>query len=158
MTQSQAGPPGAGAVSAPRATEQQPLWASKEGLGESDPAGRGLGDSPGLLWSPHPSAVCSAHPWLPAPRATCGLGHLDQASSEHTLQPGLHVEVLGPTCHRDEEVGDIQAPVLGHEVVDHAGGGVLGEADVLQGSQRTAEDTLGQRWTAEPQREPRGRV
>lgn len=62
------------------------------------------------------------------------MGHLDQASPEDALQSQLHVEVLGPTSHGDEEVGDIQAPVLGHELVDDTGGRILGDPDILQGN------------------------
>lgn len=86
------------------------------------------------------SAPCGPGLMSPLPGVTCGLGHLDQASAEDVLQPGLHVKVLGPSSDRDEKVGDIQAPVLGDEVVDDAGGRVLGEADILRGSQRTAEE------------------
>lgn len=75
------------------------------------------------------------HSWPgQASALTCGLGHLDQASPEDALQPQLHVEVLGPTGHRNEEVGDIQAPVLGHELVDDTGGRVLRDPDILQGN------------------------
>lgn len=74
------------------------------------------------------------HTWPgQASALTRGLGHLDQASPEDALQPQLHAEVLGPTSHRDEEVGDIQAPVLGHELVDDTGGCVLGDPDILRG-------------------------
>ena len=95
---------------------------------------------------PHrgPLAWCCLLGLSIVPGPTCGLGHFDQSSAEDALQPGLHVEVLGPTRDRNEEVGDVQAPVLGHELVGHAGGSVLGEADVLQGSQGTAEEAPGQ--------------
>lgn len=71
---------------------------------------------------------------MQASALTCGLGYLDQASPEDAFQPQLHVEVLGPTSHRDEEVGVIQAPVLGHELVDDTGGRILGDPDILQGN------------------------
>lgn len=71
---------------------------------------------------------------VPCLGRTCGLGHLDQAPAEDAPQPGLHDEVLGPACHGDEEAGDVQAPVLGHEAVDHAGRCVLGQAHILRES------------------------
>lgn len=128
-----------GAISSAHPLSRAHLWSGPSVLGLVSRAHLWSGPTvpgPPVVWAQCPG------PGVPGP-PTCGLGHFDQASAEDALQPGLHVEVLGPARDRDEEVGHVQAPVLGHELVGHAGGGVLREPDVLQGSQETAGGAPG---------------
>lgn len=60
-----------------------------------------------------------------------GDSSLNQAFSEHLLEFGLQVEVLQAPVHGDEQRGQLQLPVLHHQVQQVVGLGVIADPDVL---------------------------
>lgn len=61
-----------------------------------------------------------------------GDGGFDQAFAEHLLEFGLEVEVLETSVYRDEQGGQLQLPVLHHQMQEVVRFGVVGDSDVLK--------------------------
>lgn len=60
-----------------------------------------------------------------------GDGGLDEAFAEHLLELGLEVEVLEASVHGDEQGGQLQLPVLHHQMQEVVRLGVIGDSNVL---------------------------
>lgn len=60
-----------------------------------------------------------------------GDGSFDQSLAEHLLELRLQVKVLQASVHRDEQGGQLQLPVLHHQMQQVVGFGVIGHTDIL---------------------------
>lgn len=60
-----------------------------------------------------------------------GDGGLDQALAEHLLELRLQVEVLQAAVHRDEQGGQLQLPVLHHQMQQVVRFGVVRDPNIL---------------------------
>lgn len=60
-----------------------------------------------------------------------GDSSFDQALAKHLLEFGLEVEVLETPVHRDEQGGQLQLPVLHHQMQEVVGLGVIGDSNKL---------------------------
>jgi len=69
-------------------------------------------------------------------RLTCGLGHFDQTSVEHALEPSLQVEVLRSPGHWDQQVGRRKFPLLGQQLVQGVWARVCGHSCILRTTKR----------------------
>lgn len=56
---------------------------------------------------------------------SCGDRCFDQAFAEHLLEFGLEVKVLEASVHGDEQGGQLQLPVLHHQMQEVVGLGVV---------------------------------
>lgn len=60
-----------------------------------------------------------------------GDGGFDQAFAKHLLEFGLEVEVLEASVYGDEQGGQLQLPVLHHQVQEVVRFGVIGDSYIL---------------------------
>lgn len=63
---------------------------------------------------------------------SCGDCSLDQALPEHLLEFGLQIKVLQASVHRDEQGGQLQLPVLHHQMQQVVRFGVIADANILR--------------------------
>lgn len=61
-----------------------------------------------------------------------GHGGFDQAFPEHLLEFGLEVEVLETSVYGDEQGGQLQLPVLHHQMQEVVRLGVIGDPNILE--------------------------
>ncbi len=71
-------------------------------------------------------------------RACC---RLHETSAEDLFETRAHVEVLGATRDRDEQVGSVEAPVIDHEIQCVIHRGLVIQAHELNKRTRTGIDT-----------------
>lgn len=57
---------------------------------------------------------------------------LDQAFAKHLLEFRLQVEVLETSVYRDEQGGQLQLPVLHHQMQQVVRFGLIGDANILE--------------------------
>lgn len=66
-----------------------------------------------------------------------GDGGFDQAFAKHLLEFGLEVEVLETSVNGDEQGGQLQLPVLHHQVQEVVRLGVIGDSNILGKKRRS---------------------
>lgn len=80
----------------------------------------------------HPTRIDSAR----EDPSSCGDGSFDQAFAKHLLEFGLEVKVLETSVYGNEQGGELQLPVLHHQMQEVVRFGVIGDSNILGKNRR----------------------